>query len=135
MGKDLGRHYLMAGTMTEGKHIFFKDVSDSLPSRRTKVWTVHSKYPDGPSELGRIKWFARWRCYGFFPAVLTVYEKLCLRDIAQFCEEKTEEHKRKCIASMYARQSESNTATETVAATKAVARFESPLRTEPTRSG
>lgn len=78
--------------MTEGKHIFFVETLQPL-GRKTKVWRVKSKGLESTC-LGVVKWFPRWRCYGFFPEMLTVFEKVCLRDLAQFCEEKTEEHKR-----------------------------------------
>jgi len=43
--------------------------------------------------LGEIAWFGRWRCYAFYPAGSTIFEKDCLRVIADFCEEKTKEHR------------------------------------------
>lgn len=61
------------------------------PSRKTKIWNVVTK--EGAKILGDIKWFARWRCYGFFPAEGTVYEHNCLWDIADFCSNQTAEHK------------------------------------------
>jgi hypothetical protein len=44
---------------------------------------------DGEVELGEVKWYGRWRCYAYFPVNDTLYEKTCLRDIANFCEKKT----------------------------------------------
>ena len=46
-----------------------------------EVWTV-----GGAEKLGIVSWFGRWRCYAFFPDNRTVYERRCLRDIADFCE-------------------------------------------------
>jgi hypothetical protein len=43
--------------------------------------------------LGWVAWFSRWRKYAFYPKPETVYEEDCLRDIAEFCEAKTKEHK------------------------------------------
>lgn len=34
--------------------------------------------------LGKIRWYAQWRQYGFYPEVGTVYEKTCLHDITKF---------------------------------------------------
>lgn len=42
--------------------------------------------------LGTITWYGRWRCYVFGPWPSTIYEKTCLRDIADFCERLTKEH-------------------------------------------
>jgi hypothetical protein len=61
------------------------------PDRKTKIWNVTIK--EGGAILGEIKWFARWRCYGFFPATGTIYECNCLWDIADFCANQTTEHK------------------------------------------
>ena len=78
--------------MNEPKHIKFVE-GPSKP--KTKTWWVVNKYDD--THLGWIGWFVRWRKYSFFPKGGTVYEKDCLRDIADFCEEKTIEHKNRKI--------------------------------------
>lgn len=43
--------------------------------------------------LGTIEWSDKqhWNCYAFFPACGVMFEKECLRDIANFCEQKTKE--------------------------------------------
>lgn len=56
------------------------------PSGKTEVWDVLS---DAGSILGQVSWFGRWRCYAFFPASKTVFERLCLLDLAAFCERET----------------------------------------------
>jgi hypothetical protein len=61
------------------------------PDRKTKIFLVLTT--DGVSDLGTVKWFGRWRCYSFFPNTDTVFEKQCLRDIADFCEAETKAHK------------------------------------------
>jgi len=48
-----------------------------------------------PDVLGEVKWFGCWRQYAFFPFPGTAYERQCLRDIAEFCETKTKEHRAK----------------------------------------
>ena len=57
---------------------------------KTKIWNVESL--DGKI-LGQVKWFASWRGYAFFPEVNTIFEKTCLRDIADFTEKQTIDHK------------------------------------------
>ena len=56
-------------------------------SGKTKVWQVETASGE---PLGEVKWFARWRKYSFFPLSHTVFEKDCLRDIADFCETEME---------------------------------------------
>jgi hypothetical protein len=74
----------------EGTHIKF---IEAQPKPKTKVWWVVSKYGDSP--LGTIAWFSRWRKYSFFPKADTVYEWVCLREIADFCMKQTKEHKKR----------------------------------------
>ena len=45
--------------------------------------------------LGEVKWFGRWRGYAFFPELYTIYEQKCMREIADFIEAQTKEHRRK----------------------------------------
>jgi hypothetical protein len=54
---------------------------------RTDAWYVVSKEQDAP--LGVVKWYGPFRCYAFYPWPDTVYERTCLRDIADFCEAET----------------------------------------------
>lgn len=56
-----------------------------MKGRKTAIWTV---YGNGAS-LGEVSWFGRWRTYAFFPKDRCVFEKDCLREIAEFCEEMT----------------------------------------------
>lgn len=83
----------MRNTMTEPKYIqfVFKGYSSS---GKTKVWSVAIK-EDEEDCIGEIRWYAHWRCYSFHPYEKTVYEKTCLRDIANFCEKQTKLHKKK----------------------------------------
>lgn len=57
------------------------------PKRKTKSWAVRAK--GGDIKLGAVKWYGPWRQYSFFPVADTLYEKQCLRDIADFCERET----------------------------------------------
>lgn len=64
---------------------WIKFIRQIMPEgRKTKKFKVFTK-EDG-IVLGEIKWLGSWRTYGFYPMVDTVYEKTCLRDIADFCE-------------------------------------------------
>jgi len=58
-------------------------------SGKTKIWKVME--PGGEYEIGYIKWHGPWRCYVFEPLGYTIYEKNCLRAIANFCEHQNKE--------------------------------------------
>ena len=60
-------------------------------SGKTDLWSVITK--DGLGKLGVVEWYSRWRKYGFSPEQRTIFEEDCLRDIADFCEAKTKEHR------------------------------------------
>lgn len=71
------------------------DLVGPSPSRKTRVWDISAADAEEVFvELGQIKWFARWRKYTFQPKPATVYEETCLREIADFCERMTREHKK-----------------------------------------
>ena len=81
-------------TYTQGTYISFCNLGQ-LPGKVTNgygVWTL------GPNSavLGWIKWFPRWRKYAFTSdSPDNVYEEICLREIADFCEQETKAHKAK----------------------------------------
>lgn len=81
-----------AGQGWRGTHIRFEPATVP-PARRTKVWHVFTAYPGASHFLGNVSWFARWRKYAFFPHQDTVFEEVCMRDISEFIEERTREHK------------------------------------------
>lgn len=72
------------------KYIRMQKLHDS-PSGKTQVFGVFTKA--GISALGVIKWYAPWRAYAFFPNAGTLYEPVCLRDLATFCEQQTRERR------------------------------------------
>ena len=92
IGFDVGKGESV--TVERGKYISFV----SGPNKpKTKTWYVEADSSfDTAFSLGIIVWFAKWRCYAFEPSRDTVFEKQCLRDIADFCERKTKEHKVRC---------------------------------------
>lgn len=74
-----------------GTHIQF--VEHPQPKRKTMVWAVTSVYDS--TLLGYIGWFPRFRKFSFYPQKDTVYEEVCLRDIAEFCETMTKRQRDK----------------------------------------
>lgn len=72
-------------------YVFFEGVGKS-PSGLTQIWNVWNK--DRSAFLGRVKWWGAFRKYVFFPEAGTLYDCVCLRDIAQFLVTKTEDHKK-----------------------------------------
>jgi len=75
---------------TVGKWVYARECQQP-PERKTKRWTIVAT--DGEVELGEVKWFGKWRCYAYFPLNDTLYEKTCLRDLANFCEAKSKVHR------------------------------------------
>ncbi len=66
------------------------DYHGESASGKTSIWYVNNK--DG-TPLGYIMWHGPWRKYCFAPRDKTIYEQDCLRDIANFCEQKSHAHK------------------------------------------
>jgi hypothetical protein len=73
------------------KWLQFTEVDN--PQKKTKKWLVERK--DGTASLGVIAWYGAWRGYTFQPPVNahSIFEKHCLRDIADFIEEQNWLHK------------------------------------------
>lgn len=68
------------------------ELSGQSKSGLTSTWNVINRYNN--TQLGTVGWYGPWRQYSFFPNPVLdlVFEKQCLRDIADFCESKTKEH-------------------------------------------
>ena len=75
-----------------GTHIKFQDAGPS-DSGKTHRWIVRA-IADNVA-LGTIQWWPSWRKYTYCPIASTVYEHVCLREIAEFFESRTGEQKRK----------------------------------------
>ncbi len=73
-----------------GSYVVFVDGPRSA-SGKTRTWLVRS---ESDHDLGVVKWFSSWRKYCYFPADDTAFEQTCLREIAQFIQDRTEEHRR-----------------------------------------
>ena len=74
--------------------IKFEHVPHHNPKAKTRIWRVRNK--GNKSILGEVKWYGPWRKYAFFanPVVtLNVFEETCLRDIAEYVENATRNHK------------------------------------------
>lgn len=76
--------------MSEGTYIRFIWCG-VLPGRKTGSWSVETR--DGEAVLGKIKWFARWRKYAFFPLSHCVFEETCMCEIGAFINERTKVHR------------------------------------------
>lgn len=68
------------------KYIHFVEY-DPVPPRTTKTANV-CKTGSG-IVLGSIRWYGSWRQYVFYPEISTLFNKDCLRQIAEKCEEMT----------------------------------------------
>lgn len=58
----------------------------------TKLWNVGSAFNTGVW-VGQVRWYSHWRKYTFYPAPESTFDPACLREIADFCENRTEEHR------------------------------------------
>jgi hypothetical protein len=66
----------------KGTFVIFHDLG-AIPKGKTHWYEVTTI--DGEHVvLGVVKWFPRWRKYGFFPNPETVYEEICLGEIREF---------------------------------------------------
>jgi hypothetical protein len=66
------------------KYVWFhNDPMNNKP--KTEVWDILSK--SGNVLLGRVKYFANWRQYCFFPEGGCIFSKGCMNDINNFIEE------------------------------------------------
>ena len=66
---------------------------DKPVNRKTNTWMVAPKF--GTSNLGEIKFHPAWRRFCFFPFPARLFDKDCLRSVADFCEAKTIEWRRR----------------------------------------
>lgn len=64
----------------------FEKVPQLDQRRKTCVWNVVSKTG---VYVGKVKWHGAWRQFAFFPEEGTLFERGCLRSIADFCEVET----------------------------------------------
>lgn len=76
----------------QGEYLNFKDEGLVSPGSVTHKFSVTSR--QNSSLLGYVKWFIQWRQYCFFP-MNAVFDKKCLREVAEFCERATDEHRAK----------------------------------------
>lgn len=75
--------------------IFHEQGRPKNPNATTRIFTVQSR--QSAVMLGTIKWFPHWRQYVFFP-VNVILDRTCMRELADFCELKTQEHREKAKA-------------------------------------
>ncbi len=75
--------------MKTGTYIQFVE---DVPAAKTNRWEVVTV--DGGAVIGRVSWYGPWRRYCHFPRENTVYEQVCLREIADFCEAETAAHRK-----------------------------------------
>ena len=91
------------GDYVYGTHIKFVNKGKSA-SGKTLRWEIIG---EDEESLGWVKWYGPWRTYAFDAEPETVYEKTCLRQIAQFCEELTKEHRERRKADSQPKQEQS----------------------------
>jgi len=80
----------MTSLQTQYKFIHFKKKVED--KRKTSVWDCAAN--DNECLLGQVKWYSPWRQYCFLPEAFTVFHAGCLRDVAHFIQQLTEERKK-----------------------------------------
>ena len=73
----------------QSKYLLFRDDGPLKQGAKTRQFSVLSRRTK--ALLGHSKWWTNWRQYCFFP-LNSLFDKKCLREIADFCETVTEEH-------------------------------------------
>ena len=76
----------------QGDYITFEDAGFVSVGAATHKFLVANR--TSGVVIGVVKWYNQWRKYCFFP-VDAIFEQNCLRDIADFVELMTVEHKHK----------------------------------------
>lgn len=74
---------------TKGTYITFRFERLS-ESGKTKRWVVESA--EG-QPIAYVEWGGHWRKYIFFPLSCTIFEEVCLREIADFIQGETKAHR------------------------------------------
>lgn len=69
---------------------YLKFVPGDAGRRKTSIWLVTTKQDN---VLGYVRWYAQWRKYCFLPTAHSIFEEVCLREIAEFITARTREHK------------------------------------------
>lgn len=70
---------------------FLEIIEVPAEDRKTKLFEVYAK--NRMAKLGEVRFYGAWRKYVFSPngEVLAVFDSGCLREIAEFCDERTKE--------------------------------------------
>jgi hypothetical protein len=53
--------------------------------------------------LGEVKWHGAWRAYCFFPAAGALFDRACLRELADFCERATDDQRALWVGTTHAK--------------------------------
>lgn len=75
---------------TQGDYLLFEDKGYVSPGSVTRKFAVISRH--SKALLGYVKWYIQWRQYTFAP-LNAIFDKKCLREVAEFLEMKTAEHR------------------------------------------
>ena len=75
---------------TQYEYVNFVKLEMKMP-RKTDVWYCRT---NSFGILGKVKWYATWRQYCFFPEERTVFSKGCMEDIGDFTRQLMEARKK-----------------------------------------
>ena len=66
------------------KHIYFNNISDQYPKRKTQTWECYS---NTDVLLGEVKWHSPWRQYCFFVRDDVFFSVGCMDSMVNFIEQ------------------------------------------------
>src|SRR5580658_6331559 len=72
----------------KGSFLLLEDRGRVNTGSKTRVYRVTA----GGSLLGTVQWCSKWRKYAFYTNNV-ILEETCLRDLADFCQSRTEEQR------------------------------------------
>jgi hypothetical protein len=75
---------------TQYEYVNFIKLEMKMP-RKTDVWCCRT---NSYGILGKVKWYATWRQYCFFPEANTVFNRGCMEDIGDFIRQLMEARKK-----------------------------------------
>ncbi len=74
----------------QSEHLNYRDRGILRKGAKTRVVEVMSRHTG--ASLGFVRWYSNWRQYSFYPAQ-ALFNKDCLREIADYCEHKNKQHR------------------------------------------
>lgn len=75
---------------SKSSHLFYVDDGPVKPGAKTRKFNVFNLRH---VLVAHVKWFGAWKKYCFFPLDSMLFDGNCMREIAEYCDLVTKEHK------------------------------------------